>query len=552
MDRDGVRDQKVESKKTYTYVRRDENDNLLFLQKGKRGFWKIVFGRTMLMAIFCLAQIFGFFLLSIIVTGHLPVYTVLIVHVFLGLILALIIINKQGNPSIKISWLVLILLFPIFGLLMYIFTRMQIGNRIINAELQEILGRTRPYIKQNEEVNTRLKDIDSDAGALSDYLMERGGFPTYDKNSVEYFALGESYFDALVSELKTAKKFIFMEYFIVEEGLMWGTILNILAEKVKEGVEVRFMYDGMNAMARVPYGYYKKVRELGIECKMFSPIHPIISTHYNNRDHRKICVIDGKTAFTGGINLSDEYINRRHPFGHWKDTGVMIKGSAVKSFTLMFLQLWEIKSDKKDVYDYYLAPGEYTDEELAAMERESGYVIPYGDIPIDGENIAQNVYMDMINNARHYVHVMTPYLVLDYETLAAIKFAAARGVEVSLLLPHIPDKKYAFALAKSHYKELIKAGVNIYEYTPGFIHAKTVISDNRKAVVGSVNLDYRSFYLHYECGVYMFQTRQIARIEDDFQRCLRVSKLQTLEDVKKRPLHMKISGYFMKVMAPLI
>ncbi|MEE3362326.1 MAG: cardiolipin synthase [Anaerovoracaceae bacterium] len=552
MNSEGAREHKEKGKKNYTYVRRDDNDNLLFLQKGKRGFWKIVFGRTMLMAIFCLAQIFAFFLLSVIVTGHLPVYTVLVVHVFLGLILALIIINKKGNPSIKISWLVLILLFPVFGMLMYIFTRMQIGNRIINSQLQQIIERTRPYIRQNEAENNRLRNIDNDAGSLSDYLMMKGGFPTYSKNSVEYFPLGEDYFESMVSELKTAKKFIFMEYFIVEEGYMWGTILNILAEKVKEGVEVRFMYDGMNAMARVPYGYYKKVRELGIDCKMFSPIHPIISTHYTNRDHRKICVIDGRTAFTGGINLSDEYINRRHPFGHWKDTGVMVKGSAVRSFTMMFLQLWEINSEKKDVYDKYLGPGEYSDAERAAMEAESGFVIPYSDIPIDGENIAQNVYLDMINNARHYVHIMTPYLVLDYETLAAIKFAAARGVEVSLLLPHIPDKKYAFALAKSHYKELIEAGVNIYEYTPGFVHAKTVISDSRKAVVGSVNLDYRSFYLHYECGVYMYQVKPIARIEDDFQRCLRVSRLQTLEDVKKRPLHMKLSGYCMKVMAPLI
>jgi Phosphatidylserine/phosphatidylglycerophosphate/cardiolipin synthases and related enzymes len=531
---------------------KQKKDNVLLIEKGKRGFWKVVFGRTMIMAVFCLAQILAFFLLSAYVTRFFPAYTVLGFHAGLALILSLFIINKPGNPSYKISWLVLILAFPVFGILMYFFTRMQLGNRIIRAKLREILDKTKGYLNQNEIANAGLKKKDPACGGLSDYLYKSSCLPTYSNNSVKYFPLGEDKFAELVRQLKTAKKYIFMEYFIVEEGLMWGTILKILEDKVKEGVEVRFMYDGMNAMARVPYNYYKKIRALGIQCKVFSPIHPVLSTHYNNRDHRKICVIDGKTAFTGGINLADEYINKKEMFGHWKDVGVMLQGSAVKSFTLMFLQMWDVGGEEETDYQKYLIPGDYLPEEMAAMNRETGYVIPYDDIPLDDEDVAQNVYLKIINDARQYVHIMTPYLVLDYETKDALKFAAERGVDVAIILPHIPDKKYAFALAKSNYAELIKSGVKIYEYTPGFVHAKLMVSDNRKAAVGSVNLDYRSFYLHYECGLFMYDVGEVGKIEEDFLLTKSKSQLETIEDVKNRSLFMKVSGFLMKVMAPLI
>lgn len=532
--------------------KRFRRDDILLLEKGRRGFWRVVFGRTMMMAVFCLAQILAFFVLSVYVTRYLPTYFVLLGHEFIALILALIIINKQGNPSYKISWLVLILAFPIFGLLMYLFTRLQFGNRRIRKQLRGTLDESKEFLRQNEVANASLKRRDPGTGGLSDYLYNTSYLPTYVNNSVKYFPLGEDKFEELMKQLKTAKKYIFMEYFIVEEGYMWGSILKVLEDKVKEGVEVRFMYDGMNAMARVPYNYSKKINALGIKCKVFSRIHPVIATYYNNRDHRKICVIDGKTAFTGGVNLADEYINRKSPFGHWKDTAVMIQGTGVKSFTLMFLQMWSVGERETEDFKKYLTPGEYTPEEKAAMSRETGFVIPYGDIPLDNENVGETIYLDMINNARHYVHIMTPYLVLDHETQTSLRYAAERGVDVTILLPHIPDKKYAFALAKSHYKELIKAGVNVYEYTPGFIHAKTVVSDGCKAVVGTVNLDYRSFYLHYECGLYMYAVEQIKEIEKDFNDTIAESHLETLEDVKNRGFFMKASGFFMKVMAPLI
>ena len=304
------------------------------------------------------------------------------------------------------------------------------------------------------------------------------------------------------------------------------------------------MYDGTCSLILLPYNYPKKMEKMGIKCKIFSPIKPALSTYQNNRDHRKILVIDGNVAFTGGINLADEYINKKVVYGHWKDIGIMLKGEAVKSLTLMFLQVWNINSKEEEDYGKYISNAREEDAE--------GYVMPYGDSPVDNENAGELVYMDVINTAKDYVHIMTPYLILDNEMMTSLKYAAKSGVDVKLILPHIPDKWYAYLLARTYYKELIEAGVKIYEYTPGFVHAKAFVSDDKKAVVGTINLDYRSLYLHFECAVFTYKTTLAYDVEKDFQETLKKCEKITIENCKKFSIFKRIIGQILRLFAPLM
>ena len=371
----------------------------------------------------------------------------------------------------------------------------------------------------------------------------------YENTSVEYFSLGEDKFEALKRELRQAERFIFMEYFIVERGYMWDSILEILEEKVKEGVEVRVMYDGMCCLMLLPYHYPKVLEAKGIRCKMFSPIKPTLSTYQNNRDHRKIVVIDGHTAFTGGVNLADEYINRKVRFGHWKDTAIMLKGDAVLSFTMMFLQMWNVTERQQDDFSRYVLP---RGTEVAGAGDRGGFVLPYGDSPMDREQVGERVYLDILNQAKNYVHIMTPYLILDDEMENALCYAAKRGIDVTIIMPHIPDKKYAYLLARTYYPELIEAGVKIYEYTPGFVHAKVFVSDDEKAVVGTINLDFRSLYLHFECASYIYRNPVVLAVEQDYQDTLKTCALITMENCKNYSWGGKKLGRLMRLVAPLM
>ena len=356
-------------------------------------------------------------------------------------------------------------------------------------------------------------------------------------------------YPVLLEELRKAERYIFMEYFIVEKGEMWDSILEILKEKAAAGVEVRFMYDGMCSLTLMPYGYPKQLEKYGIHCKMFSPVRPVLSSYQNNRDHRKITVIDGHTAFTGGVNLADEYINRKVRFGHWKDTAIMLKGDAATGFLMMFLQMWNITEHRTDDYARYL----YRPATQKPKEPDcTGFVMPYGDSPLDNETVGQHVYMDILNESRYYVHIMTPYLILDSDMITSLTFAAKRGIETIIIMPHIPDKIYAYLLARSYYAELLQAGVKIYEYMPGFVHAKVFTSDNTKAVVGSINMDYRSLHLHFECAVYLFRNPAVQQAEADFQETLKHCQEITLEDCRTYPMPKKIAGKVLRLFAPLM
>ena len=305
------------------------------------------------------------------------------------------------------------------------------------------------------------------------------------------------------------------------------------------------MYDGMCSIAMLPWSFPETLKKKGINCKIFSPIVPALSTCQNNRDHRKIVVIDGKVAFTGGVNIGDEYINEYDKYGHWKDTSIMLKGDAVKSFVLMFLQMWNIDEKTLKDYEKYIN----TEENLI---KNSSYVIPYSDNPYDEDNIGEQVYMDIINTAKKYVHIMTPYLILDNEMIMALKYAAKRGVDTVIIMPHVPDKIYAYLLARTYYEELLEAGVKIYEYTPGFVHAKVFISDDDEAVVGTINLDFRSLYLNFECAAYMYRNSAINYIEKDFERTLEECENITLENHKKYSVFKKIIGRILRLFAPLM
>ena len=509
--------------------------------------FRIVFGRTAFVVLFLLLQI-GFLFSCF---RWLSNYLVYIYGGMLALtaLVVIYILNEKSNPSFKLAWVIPVLVIPVFGTFLYLFVQFQIGTKWINRRLKDAGDETSPYLEQNPITEKRLKKVSRDKANLAVYLKNCGGFPVCQNTSVRYFPLGDAMFPEFKQQLKNARKFIFMEYFIIERGKMWGEILEILEEKAAQGVEVRVMYDGMCCMMLLPYHYPQVLEKKGIRCKMFSPIKPTLSTHQNNRDHRKICVIDGHTAFTGGINLADEYINAVERFGHWKDTAVMLQGEGVQSFTMMFLQMWNITERQKESYGKYIYPGE---ELLNDAKPELGFVIPYGDSPLDGENVGERVYMDIINQARDYVHMMTPYLILDNEMVTALTFAAKRGVNTVLMMPHIPDKKYAYLLARSYYPELIEAGVKIYEYTPGFVHAKVFVSDDETAVVGTINLDFRSLYLHFECGVWIHKNPVVDAIEEDFLETLKKCRQVTLEDCRRYPFLPKFAGRMLRLIAPLM
>ncbi len=520
-----------------------KNIGLNLLKKGQKGIIHAIFSRFGLILLLLLAQVLLLFSIFQRFEEFLP--HILGGTVLFTFVMVICLLNSRMNPTAKITWLIAIMLLPVFGVLLFLYTRSDIGHRALKKRTHDIIAKTKGLIPQSEEVMEQFSQGNGGAAALARYMARSGCHPVYDGTAVTYFPLGEDKFAEMLVWLESARHFIFMEYFIVDEGLMWGRILEILARKAAEGVDVRIMYDGTCEFALLPHDYPKRLKALGIKCKVFASVSPFISTHYNYRDHRKILVIDGHTAFNGGVNLADEYINQKMKYGHWKDTAVMLKGEAVKSFTLMFLQMWGIDERQGESTRFLSFP-------THPAKEAKGYVIPYGDCPLDEDKLGERVYMDILNRSLEYVHIMSPYLILDGEMETALKFAAERGVEVALILPGIPDKKFTYALAKTHYASLLESGVKIYEYTPGFVHAKVFVSDDREAVVGTINLDYRSLYHHFECATYLYDTDCIPEIEADFQATLAKCRQVSMETVRREKWHVKLTGCLMKAMAPLM
>ena len=510
------------------------------LKQGKEKFFSIIFSRTTLIVLLLL---FNFFLLFSFLLGlfeGIPVFMGSMVA-FTAVMLVRV-LNTGDNPTLKLSWCILIGILPVFGAALYSFVRSDIGHRIGKNNVNLAIAESLPYVPEQAELYEKIRAEDHNFYNLARYLVENANAALYSGTDVRYFPLGEEKFEEMLRQMEQAEKFIFLEYFAIGPGYMWGKILDVLQRKAAQGVEVRILYDGTCSIASLPANYPRQLEKLGIRCAVFSPVRPFVSTHYNYRDHRKILIVDGHTAFTGGVNLEDRYINKEEVFGHWKDTAVMVQGEAVRGFTLLFLQQWNAATHEHD-FEPYLAS-----EAIPA----DGFVIPYGDGPNTPEQVGKMVYLNILNQAMDYVFIMTPYLILDNEMVTALRFAAKRGVDVKLILPHIPDKKYAFALAKSHYKELLEAGVQVYEYTPGFIHAKVFLCDDIHAVVGTINLDYRSLYLHYECAAYLYKVAALSDIKADFRDTLAKSQPVTMEDVKKQSLLSRFMAALLKVLAPLM
>lgn len=494
-------------------------------KKGKSAIHKIFFSRKPVVFLLLIAEAYilfePFFLLGRYFAWLLMVFTVI------SVITVIYIVNDKSNPSFKLPWCILITAAPVAGLLFYLFVRLNAGKRKLIMADRRVLEMTSRYAVTDDKVRQRVEET-AGLREISYYLEHTAHNPTYADSEVTYFPSGEAAWPVLIKELEKAEKFIFIEFFIIaEESEFWQSVLDVLQRKAAAGVEVRFMYDGMCSLVLTPVNYPKHIREMGIACKEYEPIRPFLSTDQNNRDHRKIIVIDGKVSFTGGINLSDEYVNITHPFGKWKDVGVLVKGPATRGFTKLFLEVWNLDGKQTET------PEKYMDGIEFAPCSDTGFVIPYGDGMPNGMNVAESVYIDMLNTARDHVYISTPYLALTNEMLNALTFAARRGVDVKLLLPGIPDKKFIYFIARSYYPVLLEAGVKVYQYTPGFNHAKLFVSDGIKAAVGTVNMDFRSFYHHYECAAYLYGNKCIDDIEVDFGATIKESKLITPEDYKK-------------------
>lgn len=514
-----------------------------YVKKTRKGLGSLIFSRAGLFAFLVILQLV--LMIYIYYNSKIDFTYIMGGDTLSKFIMMLIILNmKKVSNANKLSWFMLIAIVPTFGIIAFLVSHYSIGYKREQRKVISLDKDSRKYIKKDKDLYEKIEDRERRFYPIAKYLDDVGGFPTYKDTSSTYFKVGDDMFEAMLSDVKSAEDFIFMEFFIIDYGYMWGTILEELVKKAKEGVKVRLLIDGSNLITRVRSDFPQEMESLGIECRVFSKMYPIVSTYQNNRDHRKVMVVDGKIAYTGGINLSDEYINVYERFGHWKDCGVRIKGSAVKSFTTMFLNMWFSLDNKPEDYSPYLK--KYPDTEA------SGFYIPFADNPLDDETISKNVLLDTINKAKKYVYLMSPYLIVDEEIRNSIKLASKSGLDVRICLPHIPDKKVAFALAKDHYKEFIEAGVRIFEYTPGFVHSKTWLADGKVGFVGTVNLDYRALYQNFECGLYMYKSNSLADIRNDFDIFFEVGQEVNMEDVENIKLSSKIFSKIVKPFAVLM
>lgn len=464
----------------------------------------------------------------------------------LSVITVLYIINQDGSSAFKIAWILPIVFLPLFGIPLYILFG---KKRIPERKLERVSGM---YLRYKAAMAPLLSEsgdepaMDEDARLQSAYLEKCASSPRFTQTETTYYPLGDVMFPAMLEELEKAEKYIFMEFFIIEPGIMWDSILDVLRRKAAQGLDVRLIYDDMACIMRLPRDYAERMESVGIRCCTFHRFQPVPTGTLNNRDHRKICVVDGVTAFTGGVNLADEYINKRERFGHWLDCGIKVRGRAAYSFTQMFLSMWDyIRHEEDDPVAF-----RPTAEALEGIG-DDGVVQPYCDSPADDEPVGETVYINMLSRAKKYVYICTPYLVVDNEIMNALTSAAKCGVDVRMICPHIPDKWYVHLVTRSYYAPLMKAGVRIYEYTPGFIHSKTFVCDDDYGICGTINLDYRSLFLHHECAVWMYKSGAIADMKASFLETLEKCEEITRESYR-RPWYVRLGQSLLRVLAPLM
>lgn len=502
---------------------------------------KKVFSRTVVTALLIVIQVAWLVALLLQLGNSLPaIQTVLRI---LSLVAILFVIKSDMNPSYKIGWILLIAVLPILGGLMYVIFGNKRPTKNMREMLRAQLEKSAEYLDTQESITG---ELDGGAAGLFKYLEGSAGYPTAKNTTVRYYRVGEEMYADLLPELEKAEKFIFLEYFIIRPGEMWDGVLEILKRKAAAGVDVRIIYDDMGCIDILPANYNATLEGWGIRTMAFNRFVPAVSLVMNNRDHRKITVIDGKVGFTGGINISDEYINVKERFGHWKDTGLMLKGPGVFNLTLMFLEMWNAFNKDGDRYAEFI-PDSF--EECGSAD--DGYVLSFSDSPLDNESVGESVYTDMLYQAKDYIYITTPYLAIDSELQTALCMAAKRGVDVRMITPGIPDKKLVYRLTRSYYPTLLRAGVKIYEYTPGFIHAKSFVCDDKLCVVGTINMDYRSLYLHFECGTLMYNNPEIKQVKKDDLDTMEKCRKVELSDMKTNFLG-ELFDSFLRSVAPLL
>ncbi len=521
-----------------------------------RKFLKFITGRLAWTFLFLLLQAVFLFVMLRYAESF---FSLSLFNFILGLVISFAIFTRNDAPEYRLSWILLISVFPVFGCSMYfIFGNKKKGKwerRKIESYQDLMSAHTIGEFSlvpvnaqgiQPPEAILGFEELPSKDIRLQNYLSRVTGSVPYASTEVSYYPLGDFVYPVMLEELKKAKKFIFLEYFIYEKGEFWDSILAILKEKVNEGVDVRLMYDDMGSINTLPYKYYLTLRRYGIKAVAFNPVRPRLNPRLNYRDHRKVCIIDGNTAISGGINLADEYINRTIRFGHWKDNSFILRGSGVWGYTFMFLQLW-----------LFAAPKEYYIEDFSAFYptlkgKNDGIIQTFGDSPLDDLNVAENAYIHLLNTAKRYVWISTPYLILDSAMTNALILAAQSGVDVRIITPAIPDKKIVYALTKTNYVQLLANGVRIFEYTPGFIHSKMFVCDDQRAIVGTTNMDFRSFFLHFESGSVFYGGSMVSSVKTDFLETFELCKEVSLTSMKKRSWLMKLTGQVAKLIAPLL
>ena len=506
-----------------------------------RKFLKILTGRFLFITILLLIEIVvvvgGSYLLT---TRFLPAFYFYLLCIAGGLVLTVYIINSDINAEYKIAWLVPILVFPPFGVPIYLLLRRRKPRRKLKVLLRDY-GRMSCLYKELPDISERFAESGDFDALCAEFVSEHGYLTPSDCFEYEYFSTGETFGAKLEEELAKAQKYIFLEYFVISEGKFWNRVFTILCDKAAKGVDVRVIYDDIGSMKGVPADFAAKLEKKGIKCLCFNRFRPVLDVGQNNRTHRKIAVIDGKCAFTGGINIADEYINETHPFGHWKDTGILVKGRVVQNFAAMFLQLWALRGEKENFERYVTdcAPGDCR-------------CIAFSDAPFgQNSNVCENLYLKLIYNAKKYIYINTPYLILDGEMQRALITAARSGVDVRIVVPHIPDKKYVFAVTKAFYSQLVLEGIKIYRYSPGFIHAKSIVCDDKYCIIGSTNMDFRSFYMHFECDILFFDRRVCRELCEDFQATCSISH-EVCESEIKDSLHSLLYRAILRVFAPLM
>ncbi len=510
-------------------------------------FWRIILSRTFFLITLFLFQIIIVLSVTAQITSlNISFYSSL---TFLFVFISLILFERQNlQPAYQIMWLIIILVVPISGFIYFLlFGRRHFTHKSLK-HFNEIERRAATSILPDSNAVKHLVAKDFSAQKNAEYLATYAAAPIFSGTKATYFATGEVFFETFLKYLKKAEKFIFMEYFIInDDSRMWIKTLEILREKAAAGVDVRVLYDNFGCIATLPDDYADVLKTYGIRCYSVNSLHFTFDLAqykmFNHRDHRKITVIDGEIGFAGGLNFADEYINEITRFGYWKDTAFCLEGAAVHKLTCLFLTMWDFTAKEKTNYIDYKTKSYYP---------TSGWVQPFGDSPLDDENVTENAYINLIQRAKNYVTIITPYLIIDNKMFAILCLAAKSGIDVRIVTPSIPDKMFAFHVTQSYYAGLLKAGVRIYEYTPGFIHAKMLLSDDDIAIVGSANLDYRSLYLHFENCCVFYHSDFVKDVKDDVKNILLNSKEITLDDTNKTPMWRRLARAVYRIFAPLM